>query len=127
MFNQKLKSKISELEKQLSDANKKIKEQDNEIKFCKFQIDNPPKYKIGDKVGELIVIERKFSKPELIKMVTDATVVTLIMMHIARNINTTEKLKEYVAKTFNTQWEYELINTTTGEKVKKKEFELQLL
>lgn len=127
MFNQKLKRKIAELERQLSDANKKIKAQEDEIKFCKFQINNPPMYKIGDKVGELIVIGRKFSKPELIKIVTDAKVMTLIMIHIVRGKNTTAGLKEYVAKTFNAQWEYELVNTTTGKKMEKKEFELQLL
>lgn len=32
MFNQKLKRKIAELERQLSDANKKIKAQEDEIK-----------------------------------------------------------------------------------------------
>lgn len=127
MFNKKLKIKITELEKQVSDANKKAKEYENEIKFLKWQLDNPPKYKIGDKIGELIVVERKINKPELIKMVTDPTVVTLIMLHIKRKMNTTEKLKEYVAKKFYTQWEYELVNTNTGEKVKKKEFELQIL
>jgi hypothetical protein len=124
MLNQKLKNKIAELEKQVSDANKKIKEQEGEIKLLQWKLNNPPKYKVGDKFGDLVVIGRDFNKPSLSNVITDATVVTLMMLHIASKMNTTDKLKEYVAKTFNTQWEYELVNINTGKKIKKKELEL---
>jgi len=111
----------------VADTEAMLKNQLKENQWLKWQLDNPPKYKIGEKIGELIVIGREFNKPELKKIFMDATVVTLILIQIARNINTTDKLKEYAAKTFNNQWEYELVNTTTGAKIKKKEFELQLL
>ena len=127
MFNQKLKNRIKELEMKVADTEAMLKNQLKENQWLKWQLDNPPKYKIGEKIGELIVIGREFNKPELKKIFMDATVVTLILIQIARNINTTDKLKEYAAKTFNNQWEYELVNTTTGAKIKKKEFELQLL
>lgn len=123
MFNKKLKIKISELEKKLYDANEKLKEQQKEIKSYKFQIDNPPKYKTGDNISGLLVINRRITEPDFLKMATDHTVVNLIMLGIT-SIDTTEKLKEYLAENYSPYWEYELINTATGERVKRKESEL---
>lgn len=125
MFNNKLKAKIKELEQQVSDANKKVKDQENEIKFLKWKLENPSRYKIGDRIGELIVIERIIKKPELIKIVADVIELGLMLINMKRNINISKERKEYLEKIFHNQWEYELINTTTGERIKKKEFELK--
>ena len=125
MFNRKLKNRILELEKQVSDAKIKIKDQETEIKNCKWQLDNPPKYKTGDKIGDLIVVEKKFSKPELKDILGDAIVITWIMLQRMAKKDT-KQLAEFVVKTVKCQWEYQLLNTTTGEKLLKKELELEM-
>nr|WP_298655639.1 hypothetical protein [uncultured Flavobacterium sp.] len=125
MFNRKLKTKISELEKQLSDANKKISERDAEIKALKFQIDNPPKYKVGDKVGDFIVTEKKFWTPNLPNIIADGILIIAVYMAIynSKGKMNDDLRKKYAGKIIN-QWEYEVVNVKTGQKSKKKEFEL---
>lgn len=126
-FNKELKLRISELEKKVAETEKMLINQIKENKSLKWKLENPPKYKVGDKIGDLIITERGFMRMDTIKMAFNPTVVNLIMLNIVKeSCGAKKSLEEYIAQNFDSTWIYELANTVTGEKIKRKEIELML-
>ncbi len=130
MFYKKLKAKVVRLEAELLESKNElertmvelsVKKRENE--WLQWQIDNPPKYNVGDKIGELTVTKRIFIKPDLFAMIKDLTIAFCFVWGLRQGYKI-EEARKHAAANIKCQWQYELFNATTGKIETKKELEL---
>jgi len=126
MFNQNLKQEVETLKTQLKEKDSQINILKKEVENLKFEIANPPKFKIGDRIGDLIIIERKFKVPELIDVLRDQVFMYSLITSAFMRIPIPENMKNYNKTAFVKGYVYELVNVITGEKQTKKESELTI-
>lgn len=124
MFNQDLKKEIETLKNQLKEKDTQINILKKQVENLKFEIENPPKFKVGDRIGNLIVVERKFKVPELIDVLRDQVFMHSFITSAFMRIPIPENMKNYNKTAFVKGYVYELVNVITGEKSTKKESEL---
>lgn len=131
MFNKKLKQRILELENKLSETEKKLAESQNkltanldEIRWLKWQLDNPPKYKKGDKFGDLIVVSNQLKRATLGNYISHGIGMLFAALLFHKDKKYIKSLEENYKKDTDTHYEYELTNIITGNKSRLKEFEL---
>lgn len=117
----KLRLKIADIEGQLHDAKKETKARDEEIKHLKWQLDNPPKFKKGDKFGDLVVTDRKIKIPS---PGSKHILANLWLWQIFKKGTNREIVNKLYHKHIMS-WEYELTNTATGDKSTMNQFELE--
>lgn len=89
----------------------------NEIKTLKWQLENPPKFKIGDKVGDIEVISSKFCEPTLNDYIAGAATFILTL---------TGYMHPGLSQRFSYHYEYEVL-LLSGIKGTKTEAELSQL
>lgn len=123
-FNKELKLRISELEKKVAETEKMLISQIKENKSLKWKLENPPKYKVGDKIEDSIITEREYVGMGFINMALNPTTIRLMILNMSTTENDKKALKDYLAKNFGSTWRYELVNTVNGDKFKRNEFEL---
>lgn len=105
------------MEKKLSNSEIKRNALLKEIELLKWQIANPPKYKKGDKIGELIINSYEVYNPEWIDFVLrTAKSFFRSMFGIEKETSKDPSLTR--------QYIYHLTHTVSGEKVQKRELEL---
>ena len=100
MFNQDLKKEVETLKNQLKEKDTQINLLKKEVENLKFEIDNPPKFKVGDRIGDLIIIERKFKVPELIDVLRDQVFMYSLITSAFMCIPIPENVKNYNKTTF---------------------------
>lgn len=115
--NKELKQKISKLNTQLIEANSKIYSNLEEIRLLKWQITNPPKYKKGEKFGELIITSHELHKPTLSGFLTNA-----VIGFISFCAGYTSERKKYTD--LDMYWQYQLTHTISGAKHQMTELDL---
>lgn len=123
-FNKELKLRISELEKKVAETEKMLISQIKENKSLKWKLENPPKYKVGDKIEDSIITEREYVGMGFINMALNLTTIRLMILNMLTTENDKKALKDYLAKNLGSTWRYELVNTVNGDKFKRNEFEL---
>ncbi len=124
MFQVDSKKQVEDLQKQISEQEKEIKSQKKQIDELKFQIENPPKFKIGDKVGDLIVTKRNYNDGNFFSLFTDPVFASDVILSIIFGCKLTNSSKEYASNKSIQGYVYDLTNVTTGETLTKKESEL---
>jgi seryl-tRNA synthetase len=124
MFNQKLKQEVENLKNQLKEKDTQINLLKKQVENLKFEIENPPKFKVGDKIGNLIVVERKFKVPDISDVLRDHFMMYSIVTSAFMRIPMPKNTQEYSKKTFEKGYIYDCVNVITGEKSTKKEAEL---
>lgn len=114
-----LNKSIRNLESKLSDSEMKRNSLLKEIELLKWQIANPPKYKKGDKIGELIINSYEVYNPGLLDfIIKGAKTFFGIMFGMEKEIPKNHD------EIFKRQYVYHLTHTISGEKVYKRELEL---
>jgi hypothetical protein len=107
MFNKKLKDEISKLKSEFDSFKKAVGSTLDELKkqnrALTFIINNPSKYKTGDKIGNLLV--------------------TGVILE--EGFTTYPIGYPFTRTKYYNYWEYTLVDTKTGQSLKKKESELQ--
>lgn len=95
----------------------------DQIRDLQWQIDNPPKYKKGDKVGDLIIVSYTFHKPTFTEIIIrgGAKLLAAFFFGDSKELNATRReCKDQLSS----HYIYELTHTTSGNKETKTESEL---
>ncbi len=124
MFLVDSKKQIDNFEKQISEQEKTITSQKKEIDELKFQINNPPKFKTGDKIGDLIVTKRNYNDGDFLSIFTDHSFATDFMLTVIFGGRLTSDSKKLASNKSVRGYVYELTNVKTGETLTKKESDL---
>jgi hypothetical protein len=125
MWNRELKHRISELEKKVSEAEARLSIQIRENNRLRHELQNPPKYKVGDKIGDLIVTKRTlcpFAESYITEVMRWA-VIDYFGRKTGRKPGVEIKSGPPEAIKY---WQYELVNVNNGSTLTKKESELSL-
>jgi hypothetical protein len=128
IFNRKLKLRIAELEIKLSEQNRQIGKLNTEVTKLKhemaslsYRLNNPPKFKAGDTVGDFEITNTRFKNINIYE--SFARVLAIGILNILRPNETSRAIKTLHQMTYP-HWEYDVINTKTGDKSIKIESQL---
>lgn len=115
--NEKLKQHVKELEKKLSELQKKQYANLEEIKLLTWKLNNPPKYKKGDKFGDLTVKFCCVHKPSLSEFLANALIgfISICAGYKQENKKSTD---------LDMYWEYHLSHEHHGDNIKMSESQL---
>lgn len=126
-----LKKANSILQTQLKQSNEKIRNYEfkmagyrEQINQLNWQIANPPKYKKGDKFGDLVIISHELYKPGLGDFLATGFSTLILSFIFHKDKQFMDSLKETFNKKTTTQYVYSLKNTITDKIITKRELEL---